>query len=360
MSSRPSLAELPQSPVGRTGWPWTVGGPRLPARLPDGSHWPRVSIVTPSLNQGEFIEETIRSVLLQGYPDLEYAVVDGGSGDATLDIIRRYEPWLAWWVSEPDRGQVYAVQRGWGQGSGEILAYLNSDDAYLPGAVGRAVASLSTSPQSPAVSGGELRIDRYGAVLKTRWSRAASLWDLLNLRFISQPATFVRREALDQAGGLDTSYEHAFDFELWLRIAQSGDVASVPAVLAATRWYPQTKTLALRPAIAQELQRAIQEACRRTPGLSATQRRQVLSGVQALAASLYMDSPGDLGRAAICWWDAFAGAPERRRDLLRMPAGKTVALLKRVAGLQSRRSQPGGPHWSEWAKQMGSTEGVGV
>src|SRR5262245_19754812 len=107
----PTLPELPPPPLGKTGWPWTVETQRLPAVRPDGSTWPRISIVTPSYDQGQFIEETIRSVLLQGYPDLEYIVIDGGSTDGAVDIIRKYAPWLTYWTSEPDHGQAHAINK---------------------------------------------------------------------------------------------------------------------------------------------------------------------------------------------------------------------------------------------------------
>lgn len=135
------LSELPPPPAGKTGWPWTVETPPLPAVQPGGAPWPRLSIVTPSFNQGDFIEETIRSVLLQGYPNTEYIVMDGGSSDATVAILQKYAPFIAHWRSEPDDGQADAINKGFRLSTGDIRAYLNSDDFYLPGAFA-AVAGL--------------------------------------------------------------------------------------------------------------------------------------------------------------------------------------------------------------------------
>src|SRR5262245_38077091 len=108
----PTLAELPPPPAGRIGWPWTMESPQLPDTMSDGRPWPRISIVTPSYNQGEFIEETIRSVLLQGYPNLEYIVMDGGSKDETLSILQKYEHAINYWTSAPDKGQAEAINKG--------------------------------------------------------------------------------------------------------------------------------------------------------------------------------------------------------------------------------------------------------
>src|SRR5438309_6203079 len=128
-------AKLPPPPPNHTGWPWTEGAAPLGELMGDGSPWPRITIVTPSYNQGRFLEETIRSVLLQGYPNLEYMVIDAASTDESVEIIRKYERWLAYWVSEKDRGQTHAINKGLAKATGEIFSYLNSDDLLAPGAL---------------------------------------------------------------------------------------------------------------------------------------------------------------------------------------------------------------------------------
>ena len=120
----PRLTELPLPPSGKTGWPWTEAGAELPDRMPDGRPWPRLSIVTPSLNQGGFLEAAIRSVLLQGYPDVEYVVIDGGSSDGSVEVIERYEKWLSDWCSEPDTG---AAGRQWTGGERSQAQCVSAD-----------------------------------------------------------------------------------------------------------------------------------------------------------------------------------------------------------------------------------------
>mgnify|MGYP001807041843 CR=1 FL=1 len=130
MIQSPTIVQLPPPPEGKSGWPWTEESSPFPQLQPSGKHWPRISIVTPSYNQGRFIEETIRSVLLQGYPNLEYVVVDGGSDDETVSILRKYDKWISWWCSESDDGQTNAINKGFGRATGDIRGYINSDDYY--------------------------------------------------------------------------------------------------------------------------------------------------------------------------------------------------------------------------------------
>jgi glycosyltransferase involved in cell wall biosynthesis len=125
------LAELPPPPPGKTGWPWTVETPPMTTTMPNGLPYPKISIVTPSYNQGQFIEETIRSVLLQNYPNLEFIIMDGGSNDETKEILEKYSPWLSFWRSAGDRGQGHAINLGFSLASGDYFGWINSDDFYL-------------------------------------------------------------------------------------------------------------------------------------------------------------------------------------------------------------------------------------
>ena len=203
---------------------------------------PLVSIVTPSLNQGAYIEETIRSVLEQDYPDLEHIIVDGGSTDATLDVLRRY-PHLMW-VSEPDRGQADAVNKGFAMARGAIFGWLNADDLYLPGAVSAAVEALQESGCA-LVHGGWRQIDEHGRTIRDvepvpfDYRR-----QLEEANRVAQPSGFFTREAFEAVGGLDVRYRYAMDYELWLKIGARFDVCHVDRVLGAYRYHPESKTVA--------------------------------------------------------------------------------------------------------------------
>jgi len=141
-SAQGLLSSLPPPPDGYTGWPWTEETPPLPPIMLDGKPWPKISIVTPSYNQGQFIEETIRSILLQNYPNLEYIIIDGASTDNSVDIIKKYERWITYWVTEKDRGQAQAINKGIYRASGDIFNWINSDDLLLPKVL-RLVAEVS-------------------------------------------------------------------------------------------------------------------------------------------------------------------------------------------------------------------------
>ncbi len=248
LSHAPTIDELPAAPSGKVGWPWTIGTPTLPpVSRATAESLPRVTVVTPSFNHARFLEETIRSVLLQGYPNLEYIVVDGASTDDTVDIIKRYEPWLANWVSERDSGQSDAINKGWRRATGSIVAYLNSDDVYQPGAVQAAVAALTQDPTVGLVHGDSYFIDERGGRLRRHRGRDLTVRQLFRWQgYISQPTVFLRRAVLDSIGLLNECLHYAMDFELWLRIGAHYPLKHLPQVLACERHHAAAKT-ALSP-----------------------------------------------------------------------------------------------------------------
>lgn len=202
---------------------------------------PLVSIVTPSLEQGRFIEDAIRSVLEQDYPRIEHIVVDGGSTDETLAILESHPQLI--WVSEPDDGQADAINKGFRLAGGSIFAWLNADDAYLPGAVSTAVAALRETGAG-LVHGGWRQIDETGVTIRdiapVRYDHDAELNDR---NAVCQPGSFFTRDAFEAVGGVDPSYRYAMDYELWLKLGGRFPVTHVEATLGAYRLHPASKTV---------------------------------------------------------------------------------------------------------------------
>lgn len=208
------------------------------------SNSPLVSIVTPSFNQAKYLEDTIQSVLSQDYSNLEYIVVDGASTDESVDIIRKHEDKLAWWVSEKDNGQAEAINKGLSRAKGEIVAWLNSDDTYLPGTVSSVVRTFEENPDVVLVYGNMLAMDSNGETINILRYRQFSLEDLLCFQIIGQPAVFFRRETLKRAGKLDPTYHCLLDHHLWLRIALQGSILHVDETWAAARYHAEAKNIA--------------------------------------------------------------------------------------------------------------------
>ena len=241
---RPALAELPAPPSGKSGWPWTQASKPFPESMPDGRPWPKVSIVTPSWNQAEFLEETIRSVLLQGHPDLEYMVMDGGSSDDSVAVIRKYEPWLTHWVSEPDKGQSHAVNKGFALATGEIRGWLNSDDVYEQDALRHVATHFAQQPACDLVYGNGWYIDEAGSKTEPcSWIRPYDRRLYLTTNFILQPAAFWRRTLWERAGELEIDHHWAMDWEWLLRATALGRPEYIPIDLARWRIRPGIKTL---------------------------------------------------------------------------------------------------------------------
>ncbi len=240
----PTLAELPAPPKGRVGWPWTEGSPNLPEIAPDERRWPRISIVTPSFNQGDFVEASLRSVLLQGYPNIEVIVVDGASTDQTVDTIKRYSQWLTQWSSERDAGPAQALNKGFKHATGEILGFLNADDFYLPGGLAKVAREFRMYPSADVVSGHGFLATSSGQlgvpVFSDRWN--ARRFEYGTCVFVQQ-STFFRRRAFEQVGGFNEQMRTCWDMELWADLARAGACFhGFEEFVAAFRIHPQSIT----------------------------------------------------------------------------------------------------------------------
>jgi len=208
----------------------------------------KISIITPSFNQAQYIRRTIESVINQNYSHPEHLIIDGGSTDGTLDILHQFDHCLDW-VSKPDEGQAQAINKGFKKSTGEIVAWLNSDDLYLPDTLHRIAHFFHQHPDIDVVYGDYHLIDDQGKILLRKQEIPFDYNILLyGLDYISQPTTFFRRRVFDQIGYLDESLHFGLDWEYWLRIAcYGGKFAHIPHYLAATRWHGEAKTLVAPP-----------------------------------------------------------------------------------------------------------------
>ena len=213
--------------------------------------YPKFTVVTPTYNQGQFIEKTIDSVLSQGYPNLEFIIIDGGSKDNTVEIIKKYEHHLTYWVSELDRGQSHAINKGFAHGTGSILAWLNSDDWYTPGSLSRFVEAYLAYPDCHVWVGDGDMIDPKGDVFyRPKFAgdiTLDSLFQWMTDHDFMQPSAAFSRTAWEACGPLDEEEHIALDVDLWLRIAKAGfQFARIPDVLSHSLAHPGAKTTALR------------------------------------------------------------------------------------------------------------------
>ena len=207
----------------------------------------RISVVTPSFNQARFLERTLRSVLDQAYPNLQYIIVDGGSTDGSADIIRKYERHLSFWVSEPDAGQTDALVKGFTHADGEILCWLNSDDLFEPHTLREVADFFQRSKGARAVYGDAIWVDVDDNPIHAKREHPFNRFIWLNdYNFIPQPSTFWRRDLYEQVGGLDRRFNLAMDADLWIRFADVTLIHHVPRVWSRMRFYPEQKNQRLR------------------------------------------------------------------------------------------------------------------
>jgi glycosyltransferase involved in cell wall biosynthesis len=250
MNICPVLADLPPPPSGKSGWPWTEESLNILADTLDTTFvdFPRMSIVTPSFNQGNYIEETIRSVLLQGYPNIEYIVIDGGSTDETLRILKKYEKWLTHWVSEEDRGQSNAINKGLKVCTGKIFNWLNSDDLFLPNALHHVAKEWTREPDK-IIAGATVNFDHHGGedlhspnaiTLENfvNWTKARDsgfMWQ--------QASTFLPLELVNEVGGVREDLRFSMDHFLMIDLLERCEVSVIPDVLAKFRLHDESKTV---------------------------------------------------------------------------------------------------------------------
>ena len=306
----------------------------------DPAALPLVSIVTPSLDQGRFIADTIESVLAQDYPRIEYIVLDGGSRDGTLEILARYGTRVRW-LSEPDRGQTAALNRGFRLVSGDIVSWLNADDVLLPGAVSAVVEALAADPDAAMVYGDGELMDVAGRTLRPfRFTEPFNLRRLIEVSaFILQPAAFVRRGALQSVGYLDERLNWCMDWDLWIRIGSRHRVAFLPRPLARVRVHPESKTSRGGIAKILEMHRVLRRHSRRwLPPIIVIHTGGMLYRAVCRRMGFVPDSPSgrplsrigwvarwldrvlDRGQLPWEWWSR----PELRRSLSTAPPERTA------------------------------------
>ena len=216
--------KFPSPPPNKTGWPWYKKASDFQPHLKPKSsqEYPRISVVTPSFNQADFIEQTIRSVLLQEYPNLEYIIVDGGSTDGSVKIIKKYANWLTYWVSEPDKGQAHAINKGWRKSTGNMIAWLNSDDLYYPNALHEVAQQYLQRLNASTIIGACQFVDQDLNFINYKKPPISLNFEqiLKSGEIPGQPSVFINRKLLDTIGYLREDLYYAMDWEYWLRISR--------------------------------------------------------------------------------------------------------------------------------------------
>lgn len=250
-----TLGTLPAPPSNRSGWPWIIGCDPFPPTAPDGKPWPKISIITPSYNQGQYLEETLRSVLLQGYPNLDYHVIDGGSTDESVEIIRKYEPWLTSWTSERDRGQSEAINKGFSRCSGDFVNWICSDDYFAQDALRMVARTFIEKPAVDVIAGSCLcqhDDDSAASVLKQA--------DLMNWHLtpyvagIWQPSCFFRRSKINRSFLVRNDLHYCMDRELWAYLCTQNTLwEGIDDTLSVYRFTGNNKSVLGKQKIVEEL-----------------------------------------------------------------------------------------------------------
>ncbi len=278
----PDLAELPTPTPGKSGWPWTEESERLPDTMPDGSAWPKISIVTPSYGQGQFIEQTIRAILLQGYPNIEYIIIDGGSKDHTVEIIKKYGAFITYWVSEKDSGQANAINKGFSRSTGQIYYWINSDDWPDKNTFRAVTQEFQRSPLAEVLFGYCNFIDENDQIFKVRKGYDFSTGDLVEYSPIEQSTVFFKDTVWKKYGQIRESLHFIVDYELWLRWSLKGVTFKyTPNINTFFRWHKDSKSTNLQR-MNQDENIAILLELERSGDLPAVLRPRVIKGIEYL------------------------------------------------------------------------------
>ena len=278
-----------------------------------------ISIITPSFNQADFLERTILSVLEQDYPNVEYLIADGASTDGSVDIIRRYardtstqlSTRLSWWCSEVDAGQADAINKGFTHAKGDIIAWLNSDDLYLPETLSKVAKLFAKNPTAGIIYGDVLSIDGDGNPINVQQFAPYKLNDLMAFNIISQPAVFMRRSVLEQAGYLDINYHFLLDHHLWLRMAQLAPMIYTPQILAKARYHEDAKNIAHAERFGTEAFKILDwmETQPLMVNILRDEKKEILAGAHHLDA-FYLVEAGKMKAGLKAYWRTFRYNPK--------------------------------------------------
>lgn len=280
---------------------------------------PLISVITPSYNQAQFLEKTIQSVLSQDYPAIEFIIIDGGSNDGSQDIIQKYDQKLAFWLSEKDRGQAEAVNKGLAKATGKYIGWLNSDDLYLPGTISKAVKLLEVNPNAGLVFGDVQAINETGQITNIMHYGNWTVKDLIQFRIIGQPGVFMRKEIVVNCGGLDDSYHFLLDHHLWLRMGLEASMVYSSQIWSAARFHASAKNISQAASFGEEAYRLVEwiEGEAGFNDLWSKYRKRIWAGAHRMNARYLLDG-GQPKKALQAYWtglksDFFIVAPEWHR-----------------------------------------------
>jgi glycosyltransferase involved in cell wall biosynthesis len=266
LNTIPAIKSLPEPLNPGVGWPWLYHSQAVPARRADGAEWPKITIVTPSFNQGQYLEATLRSVILQNYPNLEYIVIDGGSSDDSVEIIKKYAPWISFWQSQPDKGQSDAINKGLTLASGVWFNWLNSDDILQPNALFNLAEIAAQAPEAKWISGGRLMLSSTGDVIDQfmPWKTEPLILGLDYPAFFPQDATFFRLDwAREHNIEIRTDLHNVMDTFLYFQLMALARPVLTTAVFSAMRLHEAQKGGQLEK-LRVEIQRDLEPLWRNT------------------------------------------------------------------------------------------------